>query len=54
MHINQGLRNLKHEICRNRCTGKNDFLFGSDNPKTNDGHGHVVIGDDGQVHYVRD
>lgn len=34
--------------------GKNDFLFGSDNPKTNDGHGHVVIGDDGQVHYVRD
>lgn len=34
--------------------GKNEFLFGSDNPKPHDGHGHVVIGDDGQVHYIRD
>ena len=35
-------------------TGKNDFFFGTDKPNKGDGHGHVVIGDDGQVHYVRD
>lgn len=43
-----------YKLRYNYNTGKNDFLFGSDNPKRNDGHGHVVIGDDGQVHYVRD
>lgn len=35
-------------------TGKNDFYFESDNPNPKDGHGHVVIGEDGHVHYVRD
>ena len=34
--------------------GKNNFYFGNDDPQPNDGHGHVVIGEDGQVHYVRD
>ena len=34
--------------------GKNDFLFGTDKPKKHDGHGHVVIDDSGNVHYVRD
>ena len=38
----------------NMVTGKNDFYFGTDSPRPGDGHGHVVIGDDGQVHYVRD
>ena len=34
--------------------GKNDFLFGTNNPRKGDGHGHVVIDDQGNVHYVRD
>lgn len=48
----QGSKNYKLRFIPE--TGKNDFLFGSDNPQHDDGHGHVIIGDDGQVHYVRD
>lgn len=42
-----GLSSQGYKLRHNPNTGKNDFFFGSDNPKTNDGHGHVVIGDDG-------
>lgn len=35
-------------------TGKNHFFFGTDKPQKGDGHGHVVVTDDGSVHYVRD
>ena len=49
---NQGSQNYKLRFNYN--TGKNDFYFGNDKPKHNDGHGHVIIGDDGQVHHVRD
>ena len=34
--------------------GRNDFLFGNNKPNKGDGHGHVVVDGDGQVHYVRD
>ncbi len=44
----------KYKLRFNMNTGKNDFFFGSDNPQPKDGHGHVVIGEDGQEHYVRD
>lgn len=48
----QGSQNYKLRF--NSITGKNDFLFGNDNPQRYDGHGHVIIGEDGEVHYVRD
>lgn len=48
----QGSQNYKLRF--NPITGKNDFFFGNDNPQLGDGHGHVVIGDDGEVHYIRD
>lgn len=45
---------LSYKLCFDPNIGKNNFYFGSDSPQHSDGHGHVIIGDDGQVHYVRD
>lgn len=48
----KGSRNYKLRF--NMETGKNDFYFGKDAPQHNDGHGHVIVGDDGKEHYIRD
>ena len=44
----------EYKLRFNPKTGKNDFFFGTNNPRKGDGHGHVIIDDNGQVHYVRD
>lgn len=35
-------------------TGRNDFFFGTNNPQKWNSHGHAIIDDTGEVHYVRD